>query len=892
MQYFLLRCVLFVASHPRRTLLVVALVLTAAIGFSLRFLTISTDENKLFSANVPFFHNYLEFIHRFAENEAVYIVIEPRDPAANPPVPQWAAVADAVTDRLRHLPEFVKDAQSKIPLEKLGRQGVLFQDPAKLPQDFEGAKRLSQLAALWGSNLPGTPISRFLLAARFQPSDESAGFVKALADSLTSNLRDPNVPLRVGAGVIDVQLFDAKDPSELGYYYVPDETDPSRRRHRILVRVYPNRQFNSLTAVTRTVDAIRFHANDAAIPFPQFKIGVTGRPALEADEMRASDQDSHRAEIWALTAVFIGLVVMFRSIWMALAAEIALGVGIGWTFGWTTATVGQLNLLSLVFLIALIGIGMDYLVQILMRYRLEVRRYQRPDAVWVRVFKHVGPPINTACLGAAGAFFVAVFTDFRGAADLGIVAGGGLILCLVSGYTVLPALLTLFPPKFAPLDAAERYKARPPMGGAKRLALPALWIGALVVLSPFMSRTRFDPGLIDLQVPNLQSVQLIRTLQTWTAVVTSRDLDQLAKIRDTVTGLSPVKSTESILETRDNAQWLAQHQSELPQLNWAKPNPLTLNDLPLLAGSAKSLANAFDAPANSARRDAANSLQKLAMALDSASGASDALPAQAAERLSNWQEVFAGELKDLLDAFHPQPLDLAAVPVDLRRHLVSDDGYYALYIYPKKDLWDRPSLTEFETQVENAVAQVPGAPPVTGIASNVFHTTASIHRAFYQSTIYALCLIFFLVLLDFRSLVPTLAAISVLALGLPMLIAIMGAVDASWNFANFFGLPILIGAGHEYGVFMVHRFLEARKYPRRIWKRWDVSDKALLLCAFVTCTSFGFFWLLARHRGLKSLGLVMALGTACIYFATLLVVRPVLRWNLDRFNKDASRPHT
>jgi len=80
-----------------------------------------------------------------------------------------------------------------------------------------------------------------------------------------------------------------------------------------------------------------------------------------------------------------------------LAAEIALGVGIGWSFGWATLTIGQLNLLSLVFLIALIGIGMDYLVQILTRYRLEARRYTRPAAVWVRVFEHVGPPINTAC---------------------------------------------------------------------------------------------------------------------------------------------------------------------------------------------------------------------------------------------------------------------------------------------------------------------------------------------------------------------------------------------------------------------------------------------------------------------------------------------------------------
>jgi predicted RND superfamily exporter protein len=137
-----------------------------------------------------------------------------------------------------------------------------------------------------------------------------------------------------------------------------------------------------------------------------------------------------------------------------------------------------------------------------------------------------------------------------------------------------------------------------------------------------------------------------------------------------------------------------------------------------------------------------------------------------------------------------------------------------------------------------------------------------------------------LVFLDFRRLGPTLLAISVLAMGLPMLVALMGFFNTSWNFANFFGLPILIGAGHEYGVFMVHRYLEAAKYPRRTWRGWDVSDRALLLCAFITSSSFGFFWLLAQHRGLKSLGLVMGLGAACIYLATTAVLRPILKWRL------------
>src|SRR5689334_22598870 len=105
-----------------------------------------------------------------------------------------------------------------------------------------------------------------------------------------------------------------------------------------------------------------------------------------------------------------------------------------------------------------------------------------------------------------------------------------------------------------------------------------------------------------------------------------------------------------------------------------------------------------------------------------------------------------------------------------------------------------------------------------------------------------------------------------------MLVAINSLVGVNWNCANFFGLPILIGAGHEYGVFLVHRYREALRDPHtRAWRRGDVADRGLLLCAYVTCSSFGFFWALANHRGLRSLGLVMAVGTACIYLAAVAV---------------------
>jgi len=873
----ILKSVLAVVHHPKITLCIALATVALCAAGAICFLTISTDQNKLFSSKPWFFHDYLEFISRFRENEAIYIVVEPKDPTAKIPIERWAAAADHVTDRLRGMKEVIS-AFCRIPVDQLGKQAILFDDPRSTPRDLAGAPQLAQLATLWGGRssglmaaLGGTPIERQLAGIALRPSDQSRQFITLLVNSWQQAISNPEKKLTVGDGVVDFRALSATTPADLGYFYVPDESNPSQ--YRILIQVYPVRKFESLESVARTVNAIRDAAKNAGADFPEFFIGVTGRPVLEADQMTTTDRDSHHAEIIALTFVFIGLAIALRSIWLALVAEIALGVGIGWTFGWATAVVGQLNLLSLVFLIALIGIGMDYLVQILTRYRMETRRYARPSEVWLRVFKYVGPPVNTACLGAAGAFMVAIFTDFRGAAELGMIAGPGLILCLLAGYTVVPALLTIFPKRLKPLPPAKRYKPARRLS-ALSLMLPVIWGGLLLVGTRYMPLAHFDPGLINLQVPDLESVKLIRTLQTWVAVVLSKDLSQLRQVRDTVTPSPLVASTDSLLKAEDNIAWLRAHASQVPKVDWVAPSPVIPADFSGIAVASRNLARTFKANAESAAV-----FNRFADTLRDLSGPS---ATTAAAQLSRWEVLFIGELRDLLDQYRPEDLNLSRLPSQLKSHYVSDDGYYALYIYPVKDLWDDTNLNEFEGSVESMVAAaVPGL-HVTGIASNVYWTTRATHTAFFHTTIYALTLIFILVLLDFRKLGPTFAAIGVLAMGLPMLVALMGFFGASWNFANFFGLPILIGAGHEYGVFMVHRYLEAKKYPRRVWRTWDVSDRALLLCGYITSISFGFFWLLAQHLGLKSLGLVMALGTACIYFATIMVLRPLLKWRLQK----------
>ncbi|HLL87921.1 MAG TPA: MMPL family transporter, partial [Tepidisphaeraceae bacterium] len=644
----LLTSVLAVVRRPRLTLGVAAAVLVACVVLAKARLPMSADQNKLFSADVPFFKDYLRFVELFPENEAIYLILEARDPAAPPPpITRWTAAAEAVAARLRQLPHAVKSVDQRVPIDALGDQGLLFDDAEGVRQTIEQARPFVPLVKLWAeeSNLATrllgrVPIDRFLGALALRASDAEAGaFVARLAESWNKTLSNPPpaasqagdsrsaTPQAADVVVPDLESLDPPtSPGRLGYYWVADETDPARQRHLLLVRVYPNVDYRDPNSLSDAFDAIRGAARDEVAKFPEFTIGASGRPALEAEEMRTTDRDATRSEILALSLVFVGLVVTLRSLWLAAVAEVALAVAIGWTFGWAAVSVGELNLLSMVFLIALIGIGMDYLVQILTRYVQELARHgrDRAEGIWLRVFKHVGPPINTACAGAAGAFLVSALTDFKGAADLGVIAGGGLLLCLVSGYTVLPALLTVFPPTRlinAMMEDGSRrrnlslgedpdrtWDGAPDPGlrqgsgagvlsasvrGRRSLALPLVWGALLVVATPFMFRARFDPGLLELQAQNLESVQLVRKLSTWSAVVLSTDLDTLRAARAALAEADTVAGTDSILNAHDNAAWLAAGPNRLPDIDWSAPAAVAAGDVPRIANKARVLAGRF-----------------------------------------------------------------------------------------------------------------------------------------------------------------------------------------------------------------------------------------------------------------------------------------------------------
>jgi predicted RND superfamily exporter protein len=235
-----------------------------------------------------------------------------------------------------------------------------------------------------------------------------------------------------------------------------------------------------------------------------------------------------------------------------------------------------------------------------------------------------------------------------------------------------------------------------------------------------------------------------------------------------------------------------------------------------------------------------------------------------------------GEFRDMLrllqqnvEAREVTPED---VPPELRRKFVSEGGRFLLQIHPRVNVWDRDGATRFVEELRSVDAEVTGAPVVA------YESIQGMERAYRQGTVYALALVALISAVMLRRLRETVIALIPLALGTVWAAGLLPLFDFKLNLANVWGAPLIIGASAEYGLNIVTRVMEAREHGGPVLARSTIS--AVALNGLTTIAGFGSL-LVAHHRGIRSLGLLLTVGSLTSLVAAL-VVLPVLVGLFDR----------
>ncbi len=181
-----------------------------------------------------------------------------------------------------------------------------------------------------------------------------------------------------------------------------------------------------------------------------------------------------------------------------------------YTLGFATLAVGHLNVLTITFVPMLIGLAIDYGVHLITRYEEELRHGRTQEEAMAKAMVFTGQGIFTGSLTTAGAFLAMAFTNFKGIGEMGIICGGGLLVCLIPMMTLLPVLLLRGRQNVLDHQHTEdETRARIENLWLKR---PVLVIGitgvlcALAFTQIYEGKVQFDYNLIKLQSPNLSSV--------------------------------------------------------------------------------------------------------------------------------------------------------------------------------------------------------------------------------------------------------------------------------------------------------------------------------------------------------------------------------------------------
>ena len=602
-------------------------------------------------------------------------------------------------------------------------------------------------------------------------------------------------------------------------------------------------------------------------------IGLTGLPVMEDDEMRTSQQSMIWASGLSLIAVIVVIIAGFGGVRHAFMANGVLIVGMAWAFAWATASVGHLNILSVTFTVTMIGVGIDYGTYYIGRYLEMRRRGLGCDAALLDASACVGPGILTGAITTSVAFFSAALTSFVGVAELGMIAGGGILLCCAAELLVLPAVVALVDRgplgRWIPTPVPVHEWLAPVARHPRFVALAAM--AATMAVASGIHELNYDHNLLNMQADGLESVAVEKKLlaecdqSVWYALSIADSREELLARKQALTALSTVERVDEIASLLPVDEELKRPLIERIQGRLAglpeRPPEIPIDRLDSL-GETLAWAQGEAAKRPGGLRTAWH-LERARETLRRMG------PNECFQALSTFQHQAAGDLLTRLHSLSavadPNPPKLSDLPPSLVDRFVGQSGRHLLKIYGRGDIWNFESLRRFVKDVRSV------DPRATGNPLQAYEASLEMKRSYEQAAIYSLVVIFAVLWLDFRSITYALLAALPLALGMAQTLGLMGLLGIDLNPANLIGIPLILGIAVDYGVHIVHDFLE-RDGPYRISAS---TANSVLVDALTTILGFGAL-MVASHRGLESLGRVLTLGVTTCTLTSLIFLPAVL----------------
>jgi hypothetical protein len=878
-----IRLVRHAINHPALTITVCLALAAVASAYTARALTFQTSSVELLPADRVYVQRFKDYLGDFGELNDIVIAVAASD------VEQAKRFADRLASELQRPPSRVARLTYRVDPEALGGRALLFASTAQLTElrdkvaehqrfldEYAASPTLAQLVEGVNEEIARRFAGRFVDLGLDEPARLDVSFIERLLQAIGERLDGTASPTSPWES-----LFSGTADDRSGYFL-------SRDKKLLFMLVEPRREAGNFTDNQHVIAGIRHSIGALRTEYPGVEAGVTGTPALANDEMLTAFHDSAVATALAGVLTLGAVLLVFRRVTKPVAMFLVLMVSLAWSLGLVTLTVGHLTVFSVMFISLFVGIGIDYGIYFLFRYEEERSAGRTVRAAVEMTASRAGRGIVFAALSAAGTFGVLTLTEFRGIVEFGFIAGTAILMALVAMLTLFPAVLVVLDRRADGRRQAQTVDgARPAVRALERLTEhpgPILIAAAGVTAFSVWAVTKvgFDYNRLNLQARGTESAIWERQIlasgrSAFPALASATSLEALPVKRDAFARLSTVSDVVSVLDV------IPKQQDEKIGL---------IRDLADVVAPVRVAAGDDEDPAR--LRAALTTLRhRLELAMREAESATSTLAAAdgraqelirqledpgppLARRLrsvqAEFRDDFAAQLRRVQDNIAPRPVTVADLPPEVTRKFIGKSGAFLMQIYPSVNTWDREGMEQFVEDLRSVDPAVTGSPVISYEASRMME------RAYLEGTLYAVALVTGLAAIVLRRPRDTILAVLPLILGTLWTVGVMRLVGLSFNLANVWALPLIIGASAEYGLNVVLRHEEAMTLGGPALARSTVM--AVVLNGLTTIAGFGSL-MVARHQGIFGLGLLLTVGAVAGLIASLIVL-PVLLRRLGR----------
>jgi hopanoid biosynthesis associated RND transporter like protein HpnN len=859
-----------VVFRHRRLVLYPQLVLfVLSVGYTVKHLEFDTSRSNLVGANKKYHQDFLKFKKEFPTQDDLVAVVESEDPEKN------RQFVERLGARLEAETNLFRDVFYKGDLKMLGSKALLFVAVTNLVdlrktlvdyrpfiQQFTHTTNLVSLFSMINT--------QFRTAKREQNAQneslmKSLPALERIITEATGSLRRPGTPPSPGINAFFSPDEDAEQQIYItfanGSIYLVTAQAPSEEKN------------------ADAVERFRELVNQTRAEVQGVNVGLTGEPVLEHDEMAQSQKDTTVASIVSLVVCALIFIYGYQETGRPVKATFCLLIGLGYTLAFATLTVGHLNILTITFVPILIGLAIDYGVHLISRYEEELRRGRTEEHALAKAIVYTGQGIFTGAFTTAGAFLAMSFTNFKGIQEMGLICGGGLLICLFPMLTLLPVLLLKGRQNVIDHEHGDLAHQRARIENLwlqRPVLVTCITVALCAAAATQVHKVKFDYNLLNMQSAGLPAVEFEKKLinsadkSVLFAAVIASNLDQVVSLEDRILKLSSVTNVDSIARlglTEDQTNKLAlvgDIKRDLAGITFALPDTQPV-DISELSRILYSLGGYLEAACDQTRQDdpaLAKQLDSLRQAIGvfrKAMSAGEPNHVEAnARKLAAFQLALFNDVRDTFSALKNQddsaPVRIQDLPQALRDRFVGVTGKYLLMVYPKKDVWQRENQKEFIEQLQ------PIDPHVTGTPVQLYYYTELLKNSYQEAARYSLAAIVLLVLFHFRSPLCVALALVPVGVGFLWLGGLMAYFHVPLNPANIMTLPLVIGIGVTNGIHILNRYAEEQT-PSILARS---TGKAVLVSGLTAIAGFGSL-ILAQHQGIRSLGEVMSVGlTTCM----------------------------